>query len=144
MADDPMPDDVRSAQFRTVFRGVDGSEVSAYLDTLADELDALTQEKERLEARLGEYADRDLRSEFDNLGREVSAVLQAAREAAESMRERASLDAAKWRSEAMAEADGVRRLRPPAARPPGVSARVRVPVRYAASGAEQSRRPEMH
>ena len=109
MADDPTPDDVRSARFRTVFRGVDGSQVAEYLDTLAAELDALTEEKERLEARLGEYADRDLRSEFDNLGREVSAVLQAAREAAESMRERASHDAGRWRSEAMAEAEGVRR-----------------------------------
>ncbi len=109
MADEPTPDDVRSAQFRTVFRGVDGSQVAEYLDTLATELDALTEEKERLEARLGEYADRDLRSEFDNLGREVSAVLQAAREAAESMRERASHDAGRWRSEAMAEAEGVRR-----------------------------------
>ncbi|MEA1903822.1 MAG: hypothetical protein U9N56_09875, partial [Actinomycetota bacterium] len=65
----------------------------------------LETESARLQNQLGDVAARDLESEFDVIGREVSGILQAAREASDAMRERASADAARWRSEAMAEAE---------------------------------------
>lgn len=105
MAADFTPDDIRRAEFRAVRRGLDAGEVSRYLDQVASMVQALIEENERLTTRLGEYADRDLESEFDSLGREVAAVLQAAREAADSMRERATADAARWRSEATTEVE---------------------------------------
>ncbi|HEX6146987.1 MAG TPA: DivIVA domain-containing protein [Acidimicrobiia bacterium] len=105
MAADFTPDDIRRAEFRAVRRGLDAAEVTRYLDQVADRVQGLIEENERLATRLGEYADRDLESEFDSLGREVAAVLQAAREAADSMRERATADAARWRSEATTEVE---------------------------------------
>ena len=105
MEPDLAPEEIRGAQFRTVLRGLDTAEVTAYLDRLAGVVEALVEQRDRLSARLGEYADRDLKSEFEDVGREVASVLQSAREAAESMRERASLDAAKWRAEATSEAE---------------------------------------
>ena len=105
MAADFTPDDIRRAEFRAVRRGLDAAEVTRYLDQLAGQVQGLIEENERLATRLGEYADRDLESEFDSLGREVAAVLQAAREAADSMRERATADAARWRAEATTEVE---------------------------------------
>jgi len=109
MAPDLTPDRIRRAEFRTVRRGIDATEVSRFLEQIARDLEELSEERQRLVARLGEYADRDLETEFDSLGREVAAVLQAAREAAESMRERATADAARWRSEAIAEVESMRK-----------------------------------
>ncbi|MFO7292305.1 MAG: DivIVA domain-containing protein [Actinomycetes bacterium] len=105
MTDHPTPDEIRRATFRVAFRGFDQAEVTARLEELADLVASLAEERDRLRARLGEFADRDLKSEFEAIGREVTAVLEAAREAAQSMRERAAADAARWRSEAMAEAE---------------------------------------
>jgi len=109
MASDITPDDIRRAEFRAVRRGFDPDEVSSFLERVAADLDELEKERERLATKLGEYADRDLASEFESLGREVAAVLQSAREAADSMRERATMDAARWRSEAMAEVEALRK-----------------------------------
>ncbi len=109
MAPEVTPDSIRDAKFRTVIRGVDASAVAQFQDEVAAKIAELKAENERLTARLGEFADRDLKSEFEVVGNEVAAVLEAAREAAESMRERASIDAARWRSEAMAEAEQVRK-----------------------------------
>ena len=103
MEPDLAPEEIRRAQFRTVLRGLDNAEVTEYLDRLAGVVEALTEQRDRLSSRLGEYADRDLKSEFEDVGREVASVLQSAREASESMRERASLDAARWRAEATDE-----------------------------------------
>ena len=105
MEPDLAPEDIRRAQFRTVLRGLDAAEVTQYLDRLAGDIETLMGQRDRLASRLGEYADRDLKTEFDDVGREVASVLQAAREAAESMRERASLDAARWRAESIGEAE---------------------------------------
>lgn len=105
MAPEVTPESIRDAQFRTVIRGVDASAVAQFQAEVAAKVSELLEKNERLTARLGEFADRDLKSEFEVVGSEVTAVLDAAREAAESMRERASLDAARWRSEAMAEAE---------------------------------------
>lgn len=105
MEPDVAAGEIHSARFRTVLRGFDPGEVTQRIEVLAAEIEKLREQRDRLSARLGEYADRDLASEFDNVGREVASVLQAAREAAESMRQRASLDAAQWRAEAMTEAE---------------------------------------
>ena len=105
MEPDVAAGEIHRAQFRTVLRGFDPGEVTQRIEVLAAEIEKLREQRDRLNARLGEYADRDLASEFDSVGREVASVLQAAREAAESMRQRASLDAAQWRAEAMAEAE---------------------------------------
>ncbi len=108
MASETRASEIRQVRFRTVLRGADRSEVEAFLAAVADRVEELESEVERLE----ELADRpapDLESEFDTVGREVAAILQAAREAAEAMRERASLDAARWRTEALAEAEANRR-----------------------------------
>jgi DivIVA domain-containing protein len=109
MGTDLTPDEIRGARFRTVLRGVDGKSVEAFLDRVAADIEELEEQLQGLTERLGEYADRDLESEFDSIGREVAAVLQTAREAADSMRERASLDAARWRSESMVEAEQLRK-----------------------------------
>ncbi len=105
METDLVPEEIRHAQFRTVLRGFDAAEVTQYLEKLAGDIEVLVGQRDRLASRLGEYADRDLKSEFDDVGREVASVLQSAREAAESMRERASLDAARWRAESIGEAE---------------------------------------
>ncbi|MDP9495704.1 MAG: DivIVA domain-containing protein [Actinomycetota bacterium] len=102
---DLAPEEIRRAQFRTVLRGLDASEVTEYLGRLAAAIETLVEQRDRLASRLGEYADRDLKSEFEDVGREVASVLQSAREASESMRERASVDAARWRAEAIDEAE---------------------------------------
>jgi cell division septum initiation protein DivIVA len=103
------PDSVRGASFRTVLRGADPTAVEQFLSEVAGVLEELYKERDRLVSRLGEFADRDLKSEFENVGREVTIVLEAAREAAETMRERASADAARWRSESMAESEQLRK-----------------------------------
>lgn len=100
---------IRNAQFRTAIRGVDRLEVEAFLDAVAVRIEALETEHETLSAQIGQSTDRDLESEFDAVGHEVSGILQAAREASDAMRDRASMDAAKWRSEAMAESEENRR-----------------------------------
>ena len=112
MESSPTPDQVRRARFRAVFRGVDSGEVEAFLESVATGIEALATERDRLMERLGELAERDLATEFESVGREVAAVLQAAREAADAMRERAGADAARWRAEATAEAeDAIKRAR---------------------------------
>lgn len=109
MASEFTSDEIRQAQFKGVLRGLDRAEVGAFLQEVAAKVDELESEKQRLQAQLGDVAERDLESEFDTIGREVAGILQAAREAADSMRERASVDAARWRSESMAEAESSRR-----------------------------------
>lgn len=103
------PSGIRRAEFKSTFRGLDRVEVESFLAQVAERLEELEAENERLGASIGEVADRDLEAEFETVGREVAGILQAAREAADSMRERASVDAARWRSEAMEEAERNRR-----------------------------------
>jgi DivIVA domain-containing protein len=109
MARDITSEDIRNVEFRTVFRGLDRAEVENALDVAAHRLAELEAETRKLKAQLEEAPRQDLASEFENVGREVAAILQSAREAAESMRERANLDSARWRSEAMAEAETARK-----------------------------------
>lgn len=99
------PSEIRHAEFRNTLRGLDRSEVEQFLTRLANVVEGLQEQNRRLVAAAAEIPDRDLEHEFETIGREVTDILQSAREAAESMRERAALDAARWRSEAMEEAD---------------------------------------
>lgn len=101
--------DIRSAEFRTAIRGIDRAEVVAFLSTVADRIDELEAQHATLSAQIGESSSRDLESEFDAVGREISGILQTAREAADAMRERAAADAAVWRAEAMSEVDESRK-----------------------------------
>lgn len=109
MSDRLTPEEIRRPSFRVAFRGYDQNEVAARLDELATAIEELRNENERLTSRLGEFANRDLKSEFEAVSKEVGQVLEAAREAAQAMRDRATADAARWRSEAMAEVDAARR-----------------------------------
>lgn len=108
MASENPTSKIRQARFRTALRGVDRTEVEAFLAVVADQMEALELEVARLRDA-AEKTTPDLESELDSVGREVASILQAAREAAEAMRERASLDAARWRTEALAEAETNRR-----------------------------------
>lgn len=103
------PQDLREAELKTVLRGVDRAQVQAILQTAADRLESLETEVKRLRTRLSDAEVPDLVAEFEAVGTEVSGILQAARDAANSMRERAGGDATKWRSEALAEAEESRR-----------------------------------
>lgn len=110
MAPDVNPESLRQARFRTVFRGLEPNAVGEMLEAAAKKLEAVDEERRKLKAELDEMSPgSELDSEFETLGREVTAILQSAREAAESMRERASLDAAKWRAEALADVDTTRK-----------------------------------
>lgn len=103
------PDRLRQAQFRSAFRGYDPAEVSELLQVAASALEKLDSERRKLVARLEETPSSDLEEELETVGRDITSILQQAREAAAAMRERASVDAARWRSEAMEEADNTRK-----------------------------------
>jgi DivIVA domain-containing protein len=103
------PEEIAGRSFRQTFRGVDPTEVNDFLGRIAQQLGELLAQRDRLAGRLGEFAERDLRTEFVAVGEEVSGVLEAARIAAEGMRERAATDSARWRTEAMTEAEVERR-----------------------------------
>jgi len=103
------PEDIASRSFRNVFRGFDPDEVRRFLSVVAEFLEELTRERERLSERLSEMSDDDIKVEMEAVGREVGEVLETARQAAAAMRERAAGDAARWRSEVMAETESERR-----------------------------------
>jgi len=103
------PEEVAGRSFRQAFRGADTAEVTEFLARVGRQLEELIAQRDRLAGRLGEFAERDLKSEFAQVGEEVAGVLEAARLAAEAMRDRAATDAARWRTEAMAEAESERR-----------------------------------
>ena len=103
------PEQITGRSFRTTFRGLDPGEVREFLAAIARQVADVVAQRDRLAGRLGEFAERDLQSEFAAVGIEVTSVLEAARDAAEGMRDRATADAARWRSEAMVEAENERR-----------------------------------
>jgi DivIVA domain-containing protein len=109
MPSDLNPEQIRAVGFRTVRRGLDPDEVSSFLQRIAARMEEIEADRQRLAAKVGEFADRDLESEFESLGQEVAAVLTTAKQAADSMRENAALDAARWRSEAMSEVESMRK-----------------------------------
>lgn len=103
---DLTPDDVARREFRSGFRGYETSEVRTFLAEVAAGLAALVEDRDALVARLESG---DLKSEIQAVSHEVGQVLETARAAAATMRERASNDATKWRSEAIAEAEAERK-----------------------------------
>jgi DivIVA domain-containing protein len=109
MPSEVTPDGIRGAEFRTTLRGLDRAEVASFLEAVAGRVEQLEGVVEKLKTQLDESSGPDLGAEFEKVGNEVAAILQAAREAAESMRERASIDAARWRREAAEEAETLRR-----------------------------------
>jgi DivIVA domain-containing protein len=109
MAPDVTPEEIRKAQFRTTLRGLDRAEVESVLALAAGKIEELETRCGQLEAKLAEAPTQDMASEFEHVGHEVTAILQAAREAAESIRQRAGSDAALWRREAVEEADTARK-----------------------------------
>lgn len=108
MPSDLAPDSIRSATFRTAFRGHDPKEVASLLDAVAHRMEELDAELAKLKTQIGDPGRVDLEHEFETVGREVSAILQTARAAAEAMRERADQEAERWRTEARDEAAAVR------------------------------------
>lgn len=102
---DLTPEDIRGAEFRTSLRGVDRVEVAEFLDRVAGSFEQLVAETDRMRSQVEEGSGREVDLELEAVGREVGEILKTARDAAEAMRERASLDAARWRGEAMEEAD---------------------------------------
>lgn len=103
------PQNLRDAEFKTVLRGFDRVEVESILQSAADRIEQLQREVHNLRIKLEQADVPDVQAEFEAIGIEVSGILHAATEAANSMRERANADAARWRSEAMAEAEENRR-----------------------------------
>lgn len=109
MAPEITPGELRNAEFRTTLRGWDRVEVESILKTAASQIEALQSKCSELEAKLADSPVREMTPEFEQVGKEVTAILEAAREAAEAMRERASIDSARWRREATEEADTARK-----------------------------------
>ncbi len=104
-------DDVRSVSLRSGLRGYDKSDVDEFRSAVADLIDDL---RRRLDAASGHLAQLglddplDLKEEFASVGKEVTAILEAARTAATDIRQRATADGEQWRSEAAADAERMR------------------------------------
>jgi len=98
---DLTPSDVRNHSFSRALRGFDAEEVTAYLESLADELDTVSDEREQMKSRietlerkverygavarvLDETID-DTNRSTDELVRDVKAKLDAAQEDAEEV-----------------------------------------------------------
>lgn len=93
MADSVRPEDIAGHSFTTGWRGYQTAEVDRFLDELARRVADLSVERDALRNRLRELGDRDLRAEFETVSAQIAEILQTAREAAEGMRKRASIDA---------------------------------------------------
>lgn len=102
-------DAIAHRSFRTALRGFDQSEVREFLAELADVLGSLAAERDHLASRIEAGGPDDLKHEIEVVSKEIHSVLEAARSAAEAMRERAAGEAARWRSEAIADAERARR-----------------------------------
>jgi DivIVA domain-containing protein len=109
MADLVSPDQIRSRSFRTTFRGYDQAEVAEFLDRLARTVASLEADRLHLRGRAEELGDGDLRTEFQRVAAEVGEVLEAARVAAEGMRERAAVESEEWTKSASEAARTERR-----------------------------------
>ncbi|VAV92164.1 hypothetical protein MNBD_ACTINO02-2251, partial [hydrothermal vent metagenome] len=101
------PDDLNKRSFSVARKGYDRDEVDRFRNDAVRMVRAaeaqVAKMRETLE-QLGLTEGVLVRAELDAIGAEVKTILQAAREAAESMRTRAAEDAGRWRNEADAEA----------------------------------------
>ena len=66
------PEEITGRSFRQTFRGADPAEVSEFLGRIAQQFGELLAQRDRLAGRLGEFAERDLRSEFVAVGEEIA------------------------------------------------------------------------
>ncbi len=107
MSGELQPDEIRARRFSTARRGYDRDEVDAFAQQVADAYASLQLEMDALEQRVEALGGGgpEARAELDAVGDDVARILEAAREAAENMRARASEDAARWRADADREAD---------------------------------------
>ncbi|HDK45636.1 MAG TPA: DivIVA domain-containing protein [Actinobacteria bacterium] len=108
MAGSLRPEDVAAKSFKSGWRGYDTGAVDAFLREVFATLTSLQSENEQFRDRLRKLGDRDLHAEFDQVSAEVGELLQSARETAEGMRFRASVDAEQIVGEARDDAVRVR------------------------------------
>ena len=104
-------EDVREVSLRSGLRGYDKAEVDAFRDAVAKLVDDLRRRADLASghlAQLGLEEPLDLKDEFQSVGREVSAILEAARTAATDIRRRAGADADRWREDAVGDASRMR------------------------------------
>jgi len=111
------PERVAHAEFRTGFRGLDATEVRAFLARVASELRTVLEREAELVAQLEAAEDRgtaivsaplDIQQVSEMLGQETARVLATARDAASDIKARAVADAAATVEAAAAEADRLR------------------------------------
>ncbi|MFO7699378.1 MAG: DivIVA domain-containing protein [Acidimicrobiia bacterium] len=103
MADELTPHGVRARRFDVALRGYERSQVEAYLGELADRIEALESDRDDQYPNapgLGISEAEALAYELGTIGSDIAEILEAAREAAEGIRTRASADAETWRTEA--------------------------------------------
>lgn len=96
-------DDFHIPSFTSARRGYDRAEVDAFVQRVRAKIEILEAEVVALNGKVAELTGPrgdDLRSELTAVARDVDQILQAAREAADSMRKRAAEDASKWRGAA--------------------------------------------
>ncbi len=111
MSDATDPDAIRTRSFSIGRRGFEKAEVEAFQQELASLVGELQQRLSTTDERLTQLGITelpDLKAEFDTVGEDVRDILQAARDAAEDMRDRARADAAARLNEAQAQAEGLR------------------------------------
>ena len=104
-------DDVRSATIRSGLRGYHKEDVDDFREaaaTLVDELRRRIDVASGHLAQLGLDEPLDLKQEFATVGKEISAILEAARTAATDIRQRATADGERWRAEAEEDAARMR------------------------------------
>lgn len=111
MSDDKSGADIRSVDFKVARRGYDIAEVDAFQEEVASRIDALHDRVGALEVRIGQLDVADpaaMKDELETVVADVARVLEAAREAADGMRDRASADSSRWRADADRDARRVR------------------------------------
>ena len=109
MADLVSPDQIRNRSFQTTFRGFDRIEVTEFLEKVSSTIEFLDRERARVGAQSTEQVDGDLQSEFQRVSSEIGELLEAARVAAEGMRDRAAAEAAEWRRSAEEDSTSLRK-----------------------------------
>ncbi len=101
MADDVTPSEVRARRFEITRRGYDRSQVDAYLQSLAEEIERLRsrfEDRKTKELKVGLDDPEALALELGTIGGEIATILEAARAAADGMRRRAAEDVDEWRT----------------------------------------------
>lgn len=112
MSDGMDPDAIRARSFSTGRRGFERAEVEAFQAEVAAEVTSLTARLTSLEDQLSQLGITelpDLKAEIDTVGSDIAEIMQAARTAAEEMRERAAADAASTAASAAREAEQARK-----------------------------------